>query len=68
MYNAHDMGTTMARSLWYNFPGDAQAAHVDYQFMLRSAVLVSPVVTEGAVSVDAYSSSDFYHLTKIARK
>ena len=54
MYNAHDMGTTMARSLWYNFPGDAQAAHVDYQFMLGSAVLVSPVVTEGAVSVDAY--------------
>ena len=53
-YNAHSQGTTVARSLWYNFPSDDEAANVNFQFMLGKEILVSPVVTEGASSVLAY--------------
>lgn len=53
-YNAHSQGTTVARSLWYNFPADEEATNINFQFMLGKEILVSPVVTEGATSVLAY--------------
>lgn len=53
-YNSHTEGTTVARSLWYNFPEDEETTNVNFQFMLGKEVLVSPVVTEGATSLLAY--------------
>jgi len=53
-YQANSAGATVARALWMNFPTDNTALTIDSQFMLGSAVLVSPVITQGATSVDAY--------------
>lgn len=40
---AHFDGATVARPLWMNFPEDSNTVSIDRQFMLGSAVLVSPV-------------------------
>jgi alpha-glucosidase (family GH31 glycosyl hydrolase) len=41
--NANRFGETVARSLWMNFAADANCTLIDSQFMLGSAVLLSPV-------------------------
>jgi alpha-glucosidase (family GH31 glycosyl hydrolase) len=46
-YEAHKDGATVARALWVNFPSDSSAFNRDGQFMLGSAVLISPVLTQG---------------------
>jgi alpha-glucosidase (family GH31 glycosyl hydrolase) len=53
-YQANTVGATVARALWMNFPADTVAIGIDAQFMLGSAILVSPVLTQGATSVSAY--------------
>ena len=53
-YQANSVGATVARALWMNFPADHTALSIDAQFMLGDAVMVSPVLTQGATSVDAY--------------
>lgn len=53
-YRAHTAGDMVVQALWVNFPSDAAALAVDQQFMLGSAVLVTPVVTQGATSVSGY--------------
>ena len=52
--DAHFHGLTVIRALWMNFPEDIRTLAIDYQFMVGSAVLISPVVDAGAVSVIAY--------------
>jgi alpha-D-xyloside xylohydrolase len=55
LYNNHVNGGDMfARALWVNFPSDAVALSVSAQFMLGSALLVSPVLDAGRTTVDAY--------------
>jgi alpha-glucosidase (family GH31 glycosyl hydrolase) len=41
-------GIPVARPLWLAFPGDAEAARQDQQWMLGPDVLVAPVVEQGA--------------------
>ncbi len=53
-YQANTVGATVARALWMNFPADTTALSISSQFMLGNAILVSPVLTQGANSVDAY--------------
>jgi len=53
-YQANTVGATVARALWMNFPADTTALTIASQFMLGDAILVSPVLTAGATSVDAY--------------
>merc|ERR1711871_761299 len=53
MYAAHAEGVTFAKSLFFNFPADNNAA-VDEQFMLGDFIMVSPAVHEGQTSVSAY--------------
>jgi alpha-glucosidase (family GH31 glycosyl hydrolase) len=47
-------GVPVTRPLWLEFPGDAEAAKQDQEWMLGPDVLVAPVVTQGAVSRDVY--------------
>jgi len=54
---AHWLGSTVARSLWWNFPTDKGTTGIDSQFMWGSSIMISPVLKEGATSVDAYFPS-----------
>jgi alpha-glucosidase (family GH31 glycosyl hydrolase) len=47
-------GMPVARPLWLAFPGDAEAAKQDQQWLLGPHVLVAPVVEEGAVAREVY--------------
>lgn len=47
-------GMPITRPLWLAFPGDAQAATRDQQFMLGPDVLVAPVVINDATSREVY--------------
>jgi alpha-D-xyloside xylohydrolase len=47
-------GVPPTRPLWLEFPGDAEAARQDQQWMLGPDVLVAPVVDEGAKGREVY--------------
>lgn len=61
-YGAHSTGkVTVATALWMNFPEDAQTLSINYQFMLGSGLMISPVVEEGATSVNAYFPAGYWY-------
>ena len=49
---AHNTGSTVMRALAWEFPNDPSLASADRQFFLGPAILVTPVLAQGAVSVD----------------
>ena len=51
-YNAHTKGDTVMRALAWEFPDDPSLANADRQFFLGPSILVTPVLTQGATSVD----------------
>jgi alpha-glucosidase len=51
---AEQTGIPPTRPLWLQFPGDAQAAAQEQEWMLGDDVLVAPVVTKGATSRQVY--------------
>jgi alpha-glucosidase len=63
-YKANTLGETVARALWLNFPSDPKTAGISSQFMLGSAILVSPVLFEGATTVDAYFPQGLWYCIK----
>ena len=52
--DARATGVPVVRPLWLQFPGDAEAARQDQQWMLGPDVLVAPVVAKGATSREVY--------------
>ena len=58
-------GSLVARSLWDEFPTDPSTWDVDRQFMWGSGLLISPVVEQGATSVEAYfPDARWFEITK----
>ncbi|KIW19190.1 hypothetical protein PV08_03484 [Exophiala spinifera] len=51
-YNAHTAGDTVMRALAWEFPNDPSLADADRQFFLGPSILVTPVLTQGATTVD----------------
>lgn len=50
---ANVTGDPVMRPLWYEFPNNKDTFAVEEEFMLGPAILVRPVLTQGASSVDA---------------
>jgi len=53
-YQAHEFGATIVRPLFYEFPEDENVIDNDRQFLIGDAILVSPVLDEGQITVTAY--------------
>jgi alpha-glucosidase len=51
-YNAHTKAETVMRALAWEFPNDPSLANADRQFFLGPSILVTPVLTQGATTVD----------------
>ncbi|XP_070186369.1 lysosomal alpha-glucosidase-like isoform X3 [Littorina saxatilis] len=64
-YLGHATGTPVVRALFTMFPNTES---IDKQFMWGDAILVSPVLEEGAVKVDAYfPKAVWYDLNKATK-
>ncbi|KAL1437043.1 hypothetical protein MTO96_049051 [Rhipicephalus appendiculatus] len=53
-HHAHTKGTTVARPLFHVFPNDTETYAIDKQFMWGEALLMTPVLEPGVVSVEGY--------------
>jgi len=53
-WNINRNGGTLFRSLAHNFPTDLETRNINLQFMLSSALLISPVVHESETFVNGY--------------
>lgn len=51
-YQAHNTGSTVMRALAWEFPSEPALATCETQFFLGPAILVTPVLAQGAVTVD----------------
>lgn len=51
-YHANTNGDTVMRALAWEFPHDPSLANADRQFFLGRSILVTPVLTQGATTVD----------------
>ncbi|XP_065063012.1 lysosomal alpha-glucosidase-like [Rhopilema esculentum] len=60
-YEASFTGHPVARALLFEFPKDANTYAIDQQFMWGNALLISPVIKQGASSVMAYFPSGIWY-------
>lgn len=51
-YLSHTTGSTVMRALAWEFPNDPTLVDADRQFLLGSALLITPVLDQGATTVD----------------
>jgi len=62
-FRAHADGSTVARPLFFEFPkGDPTIVpSLDRQFLLGKSLMISPVLDQGATTVDAYFPDDNWY-------
>ncbi|XP_041862575.1 lysosomal alpha-glucosidase isoform X2 [Melanotaenia boesemani] len=53
-HHAHTSADTVARPLFLEFPTDPYCQTIDRQFLWGSSLLISPVLEQGAVKLNAY--------------
>lgn len=53
-YRAHVGGVPVVKPLMFEFPEDKACQDIEYQYLLGSALMVSPVVEKGAISKRVY--------------
>nr|XP_060635574.1 sucrase-isomaltase, intestinal-like [Anolis sagrei ordinatus] len=53
-FEAHAFGNTVARGLMHEFTDDPETHGIDTAFLWGSALMIAPVLQEGARSVDVY--------------
>ncbi|XP_046352454.2 lysosomal alpha-glucosidase-like [Haliotis rufescens] len=67
LYRSHVDGGPVARPLLFQYP---EAVAVDKQFLWGSALLISPVLEQGAVTVQAYIPGDvwydYYNMSQVS--
>jgi alpha-glucosidase len=51
-YLAHSTGSTVMRALAWEFPNEPALASADRQFLLGGSIMITPVLDQGATSVD----------------
>jgi len=51
-YLSHTTGSTTMRALAWEFPNDPTLANADRQFLLGSSLMITPVLVQGATSVN----------------
>jgi len=66
-YHANQYGNTVTRPMFFEFDteSDADLLYFDRQFLLGPAILVSPVLTQGATTLEAFfpRSARWYNIT-----
>lgn len=60
-YGANSAGEMVTKPLWATFPDDNTALSVQNQFMVGPAVLISPVLEQGATSINAYFPAGLWY-------
>lgn len=60
-YLAHSLGDTILRPLFWEFANDTQTFGVNSQFMVGPALLITPVLTQGATSVSGYFPAGLWY-------
>lgn len=65
-YHASTQGSPIIRPLFFQFPQDSSTLNMDKQFLVGSTLMVIPVLTQGATSVNGYFPAgvwyDYYTL------
>lgn len=54
-------GTPLLNAMWFLYPNEPAALHVDKQFFYGSSVLVSPVTEENSTSVEIYLPNEQFY-------
>ncbi|EFA78629.1 alpha-glucosidase [Heterostelium album PN500] len=60
-YLSHVLGDPVVRPLFFEYPTDANTLAIDQQFLVGECLLVSPVLEEGATTVNAYFPDDIWY-------
>ncbi|EGC30327.1 hypothetical protein DICPUDRAFT_157944 [Dictyostelium purpureum] len=58
---SHLSGDPVVRPLFFEYPTDSNTVSIDKQFLVGTSLLVSPVLEQGAVTVNAYFPDDIWY-------